>query len=57
MPAGDNRDDAERLHEQCKLFVFPEDKHRHEKPSQALDDMMCKQVEAVGRRHWNCVLQ
>jgi hypothetical protein len=57
MSAGDDRDDAERLHEQYKLFVFPEDKHRHEKPSQGLDDMVCKPVEAVGRRHWNCVLR
>jgi hypothetical protein len=41
MPAGDDQDDAERLHEQYTLSVFPEDKHRHKKPNQALDDMMC----------------
>ena len=57
MPAGDERDDAERLHGEYKLFVFPEDKPRHEEPSQALDDMMCKPVETVGCRHWNCVLR
>jgi hypothetical protein len=28
MPAGDDQDDAERLHEQYTLFVFPEDKYR-----------------------------
>jgi hypothetical protein len=57
MPAGDDRDDVERLHGQYKLFLFPEDKHWHKKPSQALDDMMYKPVEGVGCRHWNCVLQ
>jgi hypothetical protein len=57
MPAGDDQDDAERLYGENQLLGFPEGKHPHKKASQALEDMMCKPVEAVGHCHWNCVLQ